>query len=68
MTADCAGNVYLTTGGTSGGKITILSPDGKLVGELTQGFSGGTTNVSFGGDDHKTLFVTTSDALYQVTL
>ena len=68
MTVDCAGNVYLTTGGKSGGKVTVLTADGALVGELTQGFSGGTTNVSFGGADHQTLFVTTSDALYQVHL
>jgi gluconolactonase len=68
MTVDCAGNLYLTTGGTSGGKITVLTPEGSLVGELTNGFSGGTTNVSFGGRERKTLFVTTSDALFKVEL
>jgi gluconolactonase len=68
MTVDCAGNLYLTTGGTSGGKITVLTPAGTILGELTNGFTGGTTNVAFGGSDRKTLFVTTSDALFKVEL
>jgi gluconolactonase len=67
MVVDCAGNLYLTTGGGSGGNITILSSTGEQLGEV-EGFSGGTTNATFGGEDHRTLFVTTSDAMWRVQM
>lgn len=63
MAVDCAGNVYLTTGG----RVVVLSPAGQSVGEITVP-GGGTTNAAFGGDDGKTLFITAGRAVFQIKL
>jgi gluconolactonase len=64
MVVDCAGNLYLTTGGG----VTVLTASGANLGRIGGTSSGFITNVAFGGDDRKTLFITTSAALYQVAL
>jgi gluconolactonase len=68
MAVDCAGNVYLV----GGGAVTVLPPDGgaalgKLTG-LPNTADAFVTNAAFGGADAKTLFITSSHALYKVAL
>ncbi|GIM96313.1 gluconolactonase [Paractinoplanes toevensis] len=67
-TIDCAGNVYWASG--TDGLVHVFSPDGAEFGTIAAG--AGSTNVAFGGDDRKTLFVTsgrTGDfGLYSVRL
>jgi gluconolactonase len=53
MKVDIEGNVYC---GGSGG-LWILDPKGKKLGRIVHGHPA-TTNVGFGGDDWKTLFIT----------
>jgi gluconolactonase len=52
MKVGTAGNVYC--GG--GGGIYILDPNGKKLGRIVHG-PPATTDIGFGGDDLKTLFV-----------
>lgn len=54
MVVDCAGNLYVTST-----DVIILSPEGKEVGRIRMPSGDGTViNVSFGGGDRKTLFIT----------
>jgi len=48
---DCAGDLYVT----SGGAVIVLLPDGTQLGRLA---AAGATNVAFGGPDRRTLYVT----------
>jgi gluconolactonase len=64
MAVDCAGNVYLSTAGT----IRVISPAGTVLGSITGLGTSTVSNAAFGGPDHKTLFITTASALYQITL
>jgi gluconolactonase len=48
---DCAGHLYVTTGGA----VVVLDPAGEERGRLG---APGATNVAFGGDDGRTLYVT----------
>jgi gluconolactonase len=64
MAVDCAGNVYLSTAGT----IRVISPAGMVLGSITGLGTSTVSNAAFGGPDHKTLFITTASALYQITL
>lgn len=58
MKCDRDGNVYITRHGK--GTIAILSPDGKLLREVEmKGKS--TSNITFGGPDGRTCFVTLQD-------
>ncbi len=58
MAIDCAGNIYGAIVGT--GNILVLSPAGAQLGALVSVSTVAiVTNVAFGGDDHKTLYVTT---------
>jgi sugar lactone lactonase YvrE len=58
MRCDIKGNLYVTRYGK--GTIAILSPDGKLVREVS--LSGkNTSNIAFGGPDGRTCFVTLQD-------
>jgi gluconolactonase len=61
IAVDRNGNVYFT----AGGKVEVFAPDGRRWGTLTIPKLSG-TNLGFGGDDRRTLFVTTNQALYQV--
>ena len=63
MKVDAEGNVYC---GGSGG-IWIMDPTGKHLGIIVHGESA-TTNVAWGGDDWRTLFVTTRNTLGRIQL
>jgi gluconolactonase len=63
MKVDIAGNVYC---GGSGG-IYILDLRGKKLGRIIHGFAE-TTNITFGGDDWKTLYFTNRNTLGAVNL
>jgi gluconolactonase len=55
MAADCAGNLYVAGGSPS---ITVYSPAGTSLGTIQLDNGGTTTNVAFGGADHKTIYIT----------
>jgi len=63
LKVDQAGNVYC---GGSGG-LYILDPKGKKLGRIVHG-KDDTTNMAFGGDDWKTLYITTRHFLIGVNL
>lgn len=62
MTIDEEGNLYLTGKG-----VAIVGPDGKPIGQIDVP-EPWTANVSFGGRDHRTLFITASKGLYAVRM
>ncbi|MDB5386873.1 MAG: Gluconolactonase [Planctomycetaceae bacterium] len=61
MTVDVKGNLYTTHGG-----VNIYSPDGKLLEKIK--VPEGPANVTFGGDDYKTLFITARTSLYSIQM
>lgn len=61
MTLDEKGNVYLTSGG-----VAVYSPDGKKIATLK--FPERPANVTFGGKDRKTLFVTARTGFYALRM
>ena len=63
MKVDVAGNVYC---GGSGG-IWVMDSSGKHLGTIVHG-APATTNMAWGGDDWKTLFFTTRNALSRIQL
>ena len=60
MTLDEAGNLYLTGKG-----VTVFDKTGKQIERIAVP-ENWTANVSFGGKDHKTLFITASTGLYSI--
>jgi gluconolactonase len=62
MTLDDAGNLYLTGHG-----VLIFDPTGKQIDhiDVDEKWCG---NVSFGGADHQTLFITASTGLYSIQM
>jgi len=62
MTLDAEGNLYLTGKG-----VSIFDPRGKQIGQIDVP-EPWTANVSFGGRDHQTLFITASKGLYAIRL
>jgi gluconolactonase len=62
LTIDTTGNLYIT----SAMGIQVVSPDGKILGIIA--FPEQPANVTFGGADHKTLFVTARKSLYAVAM
>ncbi len=62
MTLDEEGNLYLTGDG-----VHIFSPDGSLLDHI-QVPADWTANVTFGGKEHKTLFITAMDAVYSLSM
>jgi gluconolactonase len=60
MTLDAEGNVYLTGKG-----VTVFNPEGKQIDQIPIP-EGWTANVTFGGKDRDTLFITAADSLYAV--
>ncbi len=62
MTIDAEGNLYLTGKG-----VTVFDKDGKQIDhiDVPETWS---ANVSFGGADHQTLFITASESLYSIQL
>jgi gluconolactonase len=63
MAVDCAGNLYLASGG-----LKVYSASGQSLGSIGGLTSGFTTNSAFGGEDRQTLYITNSTALYQIKL
>lgn len=62
MKCDVEGNVYCT----GPGGIHVIAPDGKLLGRLRM--SDHTTNLGWGGDDWRSLFITTYHGVYRARL
>lgn len=62
MALDMQGNVYMTNHG-----VTVFNPDGQQIGhiEVPEEWTG---NVTFGGTDRKTLFITASKSLYTIRM
>jgi gluconolactonase len=65
LAIDCAGNIYIAQ--NNGGSLVVVAPGGNKLGELT-GLPQTVTNAAFGGPDRKTLYITTSSALYAVPM
>ena len=62
MAVDAQGNLYAT----HGGKVHIYDADGNERQQID--VPEGPANVCFGGDDHKTLFITARTSLYSVRM
>jgi gluconolactonase len=62
MTLDTEGNLYLTGRG-----VIVFDPSGKQIEHIPVPESW-TANVSFGGKDHQTLFITASTGLYAIKM
>jgi len=62
MTIDEKGNIYITGRG-----VTVFDKTGKQI-EHIDVPEPWTANVSFGGKDHQTLFITASKSLYSIHL
>jgi len=62
MTLDAEGNLYLTGKG-----VSVFDAAGKKIGQIDVP-EPWTANVSFGGRDHQTLFITASKGLYAIRL
>lgn len=61
MTVDVKGNLY-----TTHGKVHVYNADGQKL--ETIDVPEGPANVTFGGDDYKTLFITARTSLYSVRM
>jgi gluconolactonase len=59
MKVDVEGNVYCT----GPGGVHVIAPDGRLLGRLK--IHGHCTNMAFGDDDWRSLYVTTFNAVYR---
>jgi gluconolactonase len=62
MTLDAEGNLYLTGKG-----VTVFDKTGKKIAHIEVPESW-TANVSFGGKDHSTLFITASKGFYSIKM
>ena len=62
MTLDAEGNLYLTGKG-----VTVFDKTGKKIEHIDLA-EAWTANVSFGGKDHQTLFITASKGLYSIKM
>ncbi|MFS4418277.1 SMP-30/gluconolactonase/LRE family protein [Maribacter sp. 2307ULW6-5] len=62
MTLDTEGNVYLTGDG-----VTVFSPQGEKLHHIAVPEKW-TANVTFGGPDRKTLFITAMDSVYTLEM
>ncbi len=63
MTLDVQGNLYLTRD-----KVVVHRPDGSLLGEIDLPGEGGSTNVTFGGQGRKTLYITGGTRLMKLDM
>ena len=63
MKVDVEGNVYCT----GPGGVWVLDPSGKHLGTILTG-APSTTNLAWGGDDWKTLFITTRHTMGRIQL
>ena len=66
MTIDAEGNLYLCATGQTNG-VSVFNPAGKLIDhiDVPERWS---ANVSFGGQDRQTLYITASESLYSIRL
>lgn len=66
MTIDAEGNLYLCATGQTNG-VSVFNRDGVQIDhiDVPEKWS---ANVSFGGADHRTLFITASESLYSIKL
>ena len=62
MTIDSEGNVYLTGKG-----VHVFNPAGEKIEHIAID-EGWTANVTFGGKDRHTLFITAMDSLYAIKM
>jgi gluconolactonase len=62
LTVDVKGNLYITTGQG----LQVFDPSGKKLGTIT--LPEGPANVTFGGKDFKTLYVTARTSLYTIPM
>ncbi len=62
MTRDTSGNLYLTGKG-----VTVFDREGKKLGDIPVAKSW-TANVTFGGKDMKTLFITAMDSVFTLEM
>ena len=69
---DVQGNVF-SSGGAGPGVIRVMSVDGKFLGSLNLPIDGRepkkqicATNIAFGGNDARTLFITACNAVYKI--
>jgi len=63
MTIDNQGNIYLT----GNGGVTVYNSKGERIQQIRVG-RGSTTNVTFGGKDRKTLFITGGTSVYTLEM
>ncbi len=64
MTVDCAGNVYASLHEAK--RVEIYNDAGKSLGSISLRYN--VTNVAFGGEDQKTLFITTAGHLFKLSM
>ena len=66
MTIDVEGNLYLCATGRTNG-VTVINSTGNQIDhiDVPEKWS---ANVSFGGADHQTLFITASESFYSIRL
>jgi gluconolactonase len=74
MRVDTRGNIY-STGGAGPGLVRVTSAQGKLLGTINLPVLGAepkkqicATNVAFGDNDAKTLYIAACDAVYKIRL
>jgi gluconolactonase len=74
MKVDTLGNLY-TTSGAGPGEVRITAPDGTRLGVLALPVPASepqaqvcATNVAFGGNDSRTLFITACEHVYQIRM
>ena len=63
MKVDVEGNIYCT----GPGGVWVIDPSGRHLGTILTG-ADATTNLCFGGDDWKTMFITTWDSVFSIQL
>jgi len=63
LALDCAGNLYLS----SDGKIRVYTAEGMPIGTFAN-ISAGITNLTFGDEDGRTLYIAARGALYKIRL
>jgi len=61
MAIDCAGNLYITAGGS----VQIFDPEGESLGAIPAPQA---ANVAFGGPERRTLFITAGPSLLSIEL
>jgi len=64
MAVDCHGNIYVTEHTMK--RVRVFTPEGKVLGSIK--VDANVTNVAFGGEKGKTLFITGAGALWKVEL